>query len=713
MRVQEAQLSRSVISIPCHRAQGSQSTAHRMLQRLFPFLRWFPPTAETLRGDLIAGITVALILIPQSMAYATLAGLPVVYGLYAAFLPVMIASMWGSSRFLHTGPVALLSLMSAAAIEPLASRGSEEFIQLSMTLALLVGVMRLGLGLLRMGVLLNLASHPVIIGFTNAAALIIGLSLVYSFVNVPMPRSDMFLRDLWYVILQLPLSHWPSIAFGTGALGLLWLLKRFAPKAPGVLIVVILGTVISAAVGFERTVLVEPERILDVAARTDYLRFSELEAALNANKQARTEIRHKLTALARVAAHDYRLEAELLRLSGEESSLKKQLYGQRVAVFRHALEPAMAADGRLVYRAATDASWLDPVWRFAGTKDGKIKLSSGGQVVGNIPAGLPHFIVPPLDPDVLAGLLGTALIMSLIGFMEATSISRALAAQSREKLDPNQELIGQGLANLVGSFFQSYTVSGSFSRSAVAAKSGARTGFYAVVSAFGVVLVMLFLTQYFYHLPQPVLAAIVMSAVFGLLDFKTLRHAWNVRRSDGVVGGLTFAATLLMAPQLANGILVGVVLTILVFLHGVMRPRCEVLGRTRDGTLAGAASHDLPPVSEHYVVLRFDASLVFINSAFFEEAVMKALAQFPQAKAILVIGNGINRVDASGVEKLRALTMDLKAAGVTLMLSGLKKQVREALSRAGLDQVIGRENLFPGKDLALKVLTERYEAKTA
>jgi SulP family sulfate permease len=228
-----------------------------------------------------------------------------------------------------------------------------------------------------------------------------------------------------------------------------------------------------------------------------------------------------------------------------------------------------------------------------------------------------------------------------------------------------------------------------------------------------VVLVMLFLTRYFYHLPQPVLAAIVMSAVFGLIDFKSLRHAWSVRRSDGVAGLVTFAATLLMAPQLANGVLVGVVLTVLVFLHGVMQPRSEVLGRTPDGTLAGAATHDLPPLSEHYVALRFDASLVFINSAFFEQAVMRAISQYPKARAVLVLGDSINRVDATGEEKLRALALDLRAAGVTLMLSGLKKQVREALQRAGLDEVIGRENIFPGKELALRALAERYDRPAA
>jgi SulP family sulfate permease len=683
------------------------------MNRFFPFLRWFPMPLDALRGDLMAGITVALILIPQSMAYATLAGLPVVYGLYASFLPVMVASMWGASRFLHTGPVALLSLMSAAAIEPLASRGSDEFIALSMTLALMVGVMRLGLGAFRMGVLINLASHPVINGFTNAAALIIGLSLVNSFINVPMPRSDIFLRDLWHVLLQLPLAHWPTIAFGVGTLVLLSLLRKFFPKLPGVLVVVILGTVISAATGFERTTLVAPERVEDAAARADFEKYAALEQMLNENKRAQGEIHKKVATLAKADVHDYSLEAEALRLMGEEQSLKKQLYGQRVAVHRHGLVAVDGADGKPVYRAAPERSWLSAHWRFAGVRDGQFRLSGGGQVVGSIPAGLPGFAVPSMDLGVLTGLLGTAFIMALIGFMEATSISRALAAKSREKLDPNQELIGQGLANIVGSFFQSYVVSGSFSRSAVAANAGARTGFFAIVSALGVVLVMLFLTQYFYHLPQPVLAAIVMSAVFGLLDFKTLRHAWNVRRSDGVVGLLTFAATLVMAPQLATGVLVGVVLTILVFLRGVMQPRSEVLGRTRDGMLAGAASHDLPPISENYVVMRFDASLVFINSAFFEQAVMKAISQFPQAKAVLVIGDGINRVDATGEEKLRALTADLRTAGVTLALSSLKKPVREALLRAGLDAVIGAENLFPNKDVALKTLAERYDLAPA
>ncbi len=679
-----------------------------MLTRLFPFLRWFPLQKDTLRADLVAGVTVAMILVPQSMAYAALAGLPVVYGLYASFLPVIVASMWGASRFLHTGPVAMLSLMSAAAIEPLASRGSEEFIQLSLLLALMVGVLRLALGLFRMGILINLASHPVILGFTNAAALIIGSSLVNTFINVPMPRSDTFLIDLFQVVQQLPVAHWETLLYGLATLAALsWLRKHF-PKLPNVLIVVLLGTMVSAATGFEKTTVVAPEQIDSVEARTVFERMLAHETSLKQVKNAQKALSEKLKTQSKLIRPDYSLKAESMRLKGEEESLKHSLYSERVEAFQFALTPVKQANGQFLYQTGMNTAWYEPVWRLSGFDEGKFKLSGGGKVVGNIPSGVPGFLMPTFDFGVMSGLFSIAFIMAMIGFMEATSISRALAAKTREKLDPNQELIGQGLANIVGSFFQSYVVSGSFSRSAVAARVGARSGFYAIISALGVLLVMLFFTQYLYHLPQPVLAAIVMSAVFSLLDFKSMVHAWNVRQADGIVGIVTFITTLAMAPQLADGVLVGVALTILLFLAGTMSPRSEVMGRTSDGILAGAATHDLAPISENYVVLRFDASLVFINAAYFEQAVLKALSQFPQARALLVLGNSINRIDATGEEKLRALTRDLKAADVTLMLAGLKKPVREALDRAGLDKVIGPENFFPSKDIALRALDARY-----
>jgi MFS superfamily sulfate permease-like transporter len=616
----------------------------------------------------------------------------------------------------------MLSLMSAAALIPFASPGSDQFIALSVMLALMVGVLRLFLGAFRLGAIVNLLSTPVIVGFTNAAALIIGLSQFSKVIGVPFPRTDSYLLDLWRVVTQVPQLHWATLAFALGAWLVIAGLRRVAPALPGVLIAVVLATVASKLVGFEDRTSIS----------ADQIEHAPLLATVEAFDNARTRIDRLTTEIAEVSRRAERLEqrgghdaikeaaglrAQAAVLKYELKRLKSENTLRRVEMHATPLRAVPGPDGELDFRAAAelpaDIEHEPGLWRFSNVDNGTIVLSAGGAVVGDIPQGLPSLEVPEMEWSLVPALLPAALVMALIGFMEATSISRALAAQSREKLDSNQELIGQGLANIVGSFFQSYTVSGSFSRSAVAAKSGARTGFYAIISAVGVVLTMLFLTDSFYHLPQPVLAAIVMSAVFSLIDFRTLRHAWNVRRSDGVVGALTFAATLWMAPQLASGVLVGVVLTVLVFLHGVMQPRSEILGKTRDGSLAGAISHDLPPISEHYVALRFDASLVFINSAYFEEAVMKALAQFPKARAVLVIGDGINRIDATGEEKLRALTRDLKSAGVTLMFSGLKKQVREALVRAGLDEAVGTENLFPGRDLALAALARRYDLQAA
>lgn len=676
------------------------------LLTLFPFLRWFPMSRASLRADLIAGLSVSMVLIPQSMAYAALAGLPVVYGLYAAALPVAVGAMWGSSRFLHTGPVAMLSLMSAAAIAPFAIPGSEQFIALSVMLALMVGVLRLGLGVFRLGVLMNFTSHPVILGFTNAAALIIGLSLLNTFINVPMPRSDSFLMDLSAVVAQLPHAHWPTVAFGLAALVFLLVMRRVAPRLPAVLLAVVLGTAISALIGFEQNATLSTDQILDAPARAAYQDLAQTRAELKATSGRLAALGRELREAERRGEFRPALEVEHAQLEAAERTLKRHLNAQRVTAHGFVLEPVEEGGEVIGYRAAPPGAGG---WRVARVDADQVVLARGGQVVGEIPRGLPAPSLPVVDWKVAPSLLGAALVIALIGFMEATAISRALAAQKREKLNTNQELIGQGLANIVGSIFHAYVVSGSFSRSAVAARAGAQTGLYAVVSAVAVLIAIFFLTPYLYHLPQTVLAAIVMTAVFGLIDFKALIQAWRVQRADGLIGLLTFLATLLLAPQLAGGVLVGVVLAALAFLIGTMRPRAEVLGRLPDGSLAGALTHDLPPISERFVVLRFDASLVFINVAYFEEAVRNAIASFPKATAVLVIGNGINRIDASGTEAIKALTTDLRAAGCTLMFSGLKKQVLDAMERADLLTVLGKENVFPNKTVALERLT-RSEA---
>ncbi len=673
-----------------------------VLQRVFPFLAWFPMSATGVRADIIAGISVAMILVPQSMAYATLAGLPVVYGLYAAALPVVIGSMWGSSRFLHTGPVAMLSLLSAASLAPFAVAGTEYFIQLSILLALMVGLMRLFLGLFRLGIIMNFVSHPVMVGFTNAAALIIGLSLLNTFFNVPKPDTGAFLTDFIGVLGQLGFVHWPTVAFGLGTLIALVAMSRIIPKLPGVLVVVVAGTLISALVGFERNETVTLENIATEEVRALFVDVAKTRDELERVSDTLSESSRELKRAERYGADTAELAVQVARLRVREQRLKERLSDLRVEAHRKTLTHEETAESG-VFRARTEGD-EGPAWRLVRAGSDAVLLSSGGRVVGTIPQGLPAFQLPAPDWEVIPLLLPAAFVMALIGFMEATSISRALAAQRREKLNANQELVGQGLANIVGSFFQSYTVSGSFSRSAVAARSGAQSGLFAIVSALGVLVTMLFLTPYLYHLPLAVLAAIVMSAVFGLLDFPTLFQAWKIHRADGAAGVLTFVVTLYMAPDLAMGVIVGVVLATLLFLMGTVRPRSEIQGLTPEGVLAGAVSHHLRPAGEDFVVLRFDASLVFMNVAHFEEAVMDAAARNPNARALLVLGNSINRIDETGIDKVRSLITDLKAANCTLMFSGLKKPVREAMERAGLLDEIGLQNIFPSKGLALEVL---------
>lgn len=674
-------------------------------------------TRETLRADLAAGVTVALVLVPQSMAYAQLAGLPVIYGLYASFVPVVMASLWGSSNQLHTGPTAMLSLMSAAALIPLASPGSPTFIELSILLALMVGVLRVALGLARLGVLVNLVSSPVLVGFTNAAALIIGLSQLNKLIGVPFPRSDSYLSDLWAVVMQLPQTHLPTLLFALGAFVLIRGLERLVPRLPAVLLAVVACTAVSAATDYEQRLEVPLEAVADPEAARRIKTYLETTAELESLAAAVARKGAELRAL-QAQQESAEREARIALLSGEIEALRAQAKylkqrNNRHRVQLHAMVMNRSQDtggAALFYREGH----LPPGvvsdgrrWRFSGTKEGRIVFSAGGTVVGRVPSGLPAFQMPEIHWDALLTLVPAAFVMALIGFMEATSISKAIAARTGQRVDVNQELIGQGLANIVGSFFSAYTVSGSFSRSALAARAGARSGLFAIISALAVMAVLLWLTPFVYHLPEAVLAVIVMLAVFGLIRVKPLVHAWRVERGDAVIGLMTFAATLAMAPAIANGILVGIVLTVLAYLVKIMKPRAEILGRRPDGVLAGIEAHGLKPVSECVVPIRFDGSLVFASVAYFEDIVLEARARFPKAHTILIIGSGINRIDASGEEKIRELAQSLRQGGVSLAFSSLKKQVREVFEAGGLIALLGKENIFDTKEQAMQTLLAR------
>jgi SulP family sulfate permease len=339
-------------------------------------------------------------------------------------------------------------------------------------------------------------------------------------------------------------------------------------------------------------------------------------------------------------------------------------------------------------------------WRISRISDGRVRLVGGGEVVGEIPRGLPTVVFPKLDSDTLWLLLSSTFVITLVGFGEAISIGKAMAVKTGERIDPNRELIGQGLANIFGSLTQSYPVSGSFSRSAVNLAAGARTGMASVFTGVVVLATLLFFTPLLYHLPQAVLSAVIMMAVVGLFNVEAVRHIWQAQKHDGISAVVTFFATLAFAPHLDNGLLVGVGVCLILFLYRRMKPHVAILGRHPDGTLRDAKLHHLPTGS-YVAAVRFDGSLYFANVSYFEDAILEAVAATPAAKYLLVVGDGINEIDASGEEVIRHLYQRLQEKRVSMVFSGLKHQVVTILQRTGLYAEMGERSFFRTEEAAL------------
>jgi SulP family sulfate permease len=537
--------------------------------------------AASLKDDLVAGITVSLVAIPQSLAYAQLAGVPAYYGLYAALIPTIVGALFGSSRQLSTGPVAMTSLLTAASVAPLAAHGTDLFYSYVILLALLSGLFQVIFGMLRMGVLLNFLSHPVLMGFINAAAIIISLSQLPTLLGIPARQSSYFLLDTWSILTHINTMHEMSLVFGLAAIAMLLAFKRLAPRLPGVLIAVALLTWASYALEF---------------------------------------------------AH------------------------------------------------------------------------IGGRVIGEIPQGLPSISLPPLDWHASIALLPAGFVIALISFMEAMSSAKVIAIKTRQPWNENKELIGQGLAKIAAAFCHSMPVSGSFSRSALNLASNARSGLASVISALSVLLTLLFFTAPLYHLPKPVLAAIIMVAVLNLLDFRVIIKAWRANRDDGIASIITFVATLAFAPNIQNGILTGILLSLSLLLYRMMRPRVAILGMHQDGTLRDAERHSLPSLHPKLGAMRFDGALLFVNVSYFEDALLQLERENPQISHILIKCSGINDIDASGVEMLSNLITRFKINGITLAFSGIKKQVQDVLDRTGLTEKIGADNIFSTDHEAIEIL---------
>ncbi|BBO71853.1 hypothetical protein DSCA_57830 [Desulfosarcina alkanivorans] len=688
-----------------------------MLAKVFPFLAWFKNYDKaSLQLDALSGLTVALVLIPQSMAYAQLAGLPAYYGLYASFLPPMIAALFGSSRQLATGPVAVVSLMTAASLSPLATAGSPGYISYAILLALMVGLFQLTLGLLRLGLVVNFLSHPVVNGFTNAAAIIIASSQLSKMFGVSVDTAPHHYETIIHVVkAAVHYTHWPSLLMGVFAFGVMYGLKWLSPRIPNVLVAVVITTLVSWATGFQHDRNASIEDIASPAVRNLIEQFNTASSSLPSLAEGRTQFGEALDKARQrhdeIGVLDAGHHVDVMNLNISRLQEKAHSYRERIRAILLAGVPQ--ADGSLTFYArgaVPDGMESDGrTWRFkVGNQPldtGNLKMTGGGAVVGSIPKGLPSLDMPPINVGVMLHLLPFAAIISLLGFMEAISIAKAMAGKTGQRLDPNQELIGQGLGNLFGAIGKSYPTSGSFSRSAVNLQARAVSGLSSVFTSLAVVIVLLFFTPLLYHLPQSVLAAVIMMAVIGLLNVSGFIHAWKAKWYDGAISIISFVGTMVFAPHLDKGIMIGVALSLMVFLYKSMRPRVVFLSRSADEELRCATTHGLKECP-YVTLVRFDGPLFFANASYLEDTITEIIRSKEGLNHILIAASGINDIDSSGEETLSLLVDRVRSNGIDISMSGVNEAVMEVFERTHFLAKIGEDHLFPTLDKAIVTIHE-------
>jgi SulP family sulfate permease len=507
-------------------------------------------------------------LVPQAMAYAMLAGLPPIIGLYASLVPLAVYAIFGSSRELAVGPVAMVGLLVAAGLTPLAPAGSATYVGLALTLSLMVGVLHLIMAAGRLGFLLNFLSHPVVSGFTSAAAIIIALSQLKHLLGFEIPAGHEVHKTLWAAWKGLGSTHVPTLALGLGAMVLLVLLQKIAPRFPRALAVVATSTLV-------------------------------------------------------------------------------------VYLFR--LQDA------------------------------------GVKIVGTIPAGLPHAAVPAVDWATLKALLPTALAISLVGFMESISVAKAFATRARYEVEPNRELFALGMSNLGAAFFGGFPVTGGFSRTAVNAQAGARTPAAGLVTAGLIAATLLFLTPLFYFLPRAVLAAIIVTAVYQLIDLKELKHLWKVKRGELVYLGVAFGATLTLGIE--EGIAVGVGASLLAFLVHTTRPHYAVLGRLPGTEIyRNVSRHPAAETDPAVLTVRFDGQFYFGNVTFLKDTLRRltAIAAEP-VRAIVLDASSVSQLDSSADAALHQLVDEYAERGVRFLFANVKGPVMDVMVRSGWVGKLGPE----------------------
>jgi sulfate permease, SulP family len=560
------------------------------LSAIFPILSWLAHYKKPwLKGDIFAGLTVGVMLIPQGIAYAMIAGLPPIYGLYTAMVPQFLYAMFGTSRQLAVGPVAMDSLIVASGVGAIAVVGSENFIALAILLALLMGLMQVLFGVFRLGFLVNFLSKPVISGFTSAAALIIGLNQLKHLLGVDMHRNNQLQYLLIDAYKHLDKINWPTFFIGTGAIAIILIFKRYYKKIPASLVVTIMSIL-------------------------------------------------------------------------------------------------------LVYFFRLD--------------------HYGVKIVGAIPQGLPAFCLPHLDKKTISELAPIALTLALIAFMEAISVAKAIEAKHNNyKVNANKELIALGLGNIVGSFFQTYPSTGGFSRTAVNDQSGAKTPLAAIISALVVGLTLLFLTPYFYYLPKAVLAAIIMVAVFGLLDFKVPKQLWKYTKKDLAILNITLIITATVG--IKEGIIVGVLLSLGMLIYKSTKPHVAILGKVPNTYLYRNIKRfkDLEIFNE-ILIIRFDAQLHFANTTYFKDTLYnEAVKKGADLKVIIIDGESLNSLDSSGVYALQEVLNHFKSNNIDIYFTGLKGPVRDTLHKSGIIDDIGTEKCFMSIQEAVDCYTKKQVDK--
>ena len=559
------------------------------LTSLFPFLLWWPRVnATTLRADGMAGLTGAIVVLPQGVAFAVIAGMPPEYGLYAAMVPAIIAALWGSSWHLVSGPTTAASIVLFSGLSALAEPATPEYVTLAITLTFMVGVTQLVMGVVRMGTLVNFISHSVVIGFTAGAALLIALNQLKNFFGVEIARGLMFHEVFISFYNQLGdiNPYITGVAVVTLVTGIL--VKRYLPRIPYMIVAMVVGSLVSVVLNL--------------------------------------------------------------------------LYGQE---------------------------------------------HTGIETVGALPAQLPPLSAPDLSLATIKELAPLTVAATLFALTEAVSIARSLAARSGQHLDGNQEFKGQGLSNVVGSFFSAYVATGSFNRSGVNYEAGARTPLAAVFAGLALIVIMLLVAPYAAYLPNAAMAGILVLVAWGLVDFHHIAQIIRTSRSETAVLGVVFFSTLFLDLEFA--ILLGVLLSLVVYLSRTSRPAVRVRVPDPDKPRREFTTNPELPECPQFKMVRIDGSLFFGAVPYVAERLRDFEQRQPLQKHLLVIAKGINFLDVAGAEFIAAEAKKRRAQGGRLYLYEVKEAVCEALRRGGFVETIGEENIFESKTVAIKTIFDQHD----